>query len=230
MEFPVCPFFFRYAPECLIQCKFYIASDVWSFGVTLHELLTYCDSDSSPMAVSCTRLHLNLAPHQIWTSSALWVLSCNRIQPVCCFPFSLFVIWSTYLCLCRVLLSQGFQSSLRKSWLSFYFLILTWGCFYWFWERERERKIDQLPPGCALTGNWTHNLWVSRITAQTNWATWPGWTALTSKGLNCVKEHWVGALSEPPMFLNEVILPGKGSSTRRNGWLILRGCRLIGKS
>lgn len=43
---------FRYAPECLIQCKFYIASDVWSFGVTLHELLTYCDSDSSPMAVS----------------------------------------------------------------------------------------------------------------------------------------------------------------------------------
>ncbi|EPY83709.1 hypothetical protein CB1_000538007 [Camelus ferus] len=41
---------FWYAPECLIQCKFYIASDVWSFGVTLHELLTYCDSDSSPMA------------------------------------------------------------------------------------------------------------------------------------------------------------------------------------
>lgn len=43
---------FRYAPECLIQCKFYIASDVWSFGVTLHELLTYCDSEYSPMAVS----------------------------------------------------------------------------------------------------------------------------------------------------------------------------------
>ncbi|XP_023610442.1 tyrosine-protein kinase JAK1 isoform X3 [Myotis lucifugus] len=42
---------FWYAPECLIQCKFYIASDVWSFGVTLHELLTYCDSDSSPMAL-----------------------------------------------------------------------------------------------------------------------------------------------------------------------------------
>ncbi|XP_005385362.1 PREDICTED: tyrosine-protein kinase JAK1 isoform X1 [Chinchilla lanigera] len=42
---------FWYAPECLIQCKFYIASDVWSFGVTLHELLTYCDSDSSPMTL-----------------------------------------------------------------------------------------------------------------------------------------------------------------------------------
>ncbi|KAB1269323.1 Tyrosine-protein kinase JAK1, partial [Camelus dromedarius] len=49
---------FWYAPECLIQCKFYIASDVWSFGVTLHELLTYCDSDSSPMAVSLTCLSL----------------------------------------------------------------------------------------------------------------------------------------------------------------------------
>uniref|UniRef100_A0A6I8PGC1 Tyrosine-protein kinase n=1 Tax=Ornithorhynchus anatinus TaxID=9258 RepID=A0A6I8PGC1_ORNAN len=42
---------FWYAPECLLQCKFYIASDVWSFGVTLHELLTYCDSDVSPMAM-----------------------------------------------------------------------------------------------------------------------------------------------------------------------------------
>jgi len=42
----------RYAPECLIQSKFYIASDVWSFGVTLYELLTYCDSESSPMTVS----------------------------------------------------------------------------------------------------------------------------------------------------------------------------------
>uniref|UniRef100_A0A8C9FA08 non-specific protein-tyrosine kinase n=1 Tax=Pavo cristatus TaxID=9049 RepID=A0A8C9FA08_PAVCR len=40
---------FWYAPECLIQSKFYIASDVWSFGVTLYELLTYCDSESSPM-------------------------------------------------------------------------------------------------------------------------------------------------------------------------------------
>lgn len=57
---------FRYAPECLIQCKFYIASDVWSFGVTLHELLTYCDSDSSPMTVSlaliCTRAQRQSPP------------------------------------------------------------------------------------------------------------------------------------------------------------------------
>ncbi|XP_041063500.1 tyrosine-protein kinase JAK1 isoform X1 [Carcharodon carcharias] len=40
---------FWYAPECLIHCKFYIASDVWSFGVTLYELLTYCESEHSPM-------------------------------------------------------------------------------------------------------------------------------------------------------------------------------------
>uniref|UniRef100_H3ADK6 Tyrosine-protein kinase JAK1 n=1 Tax=Latimeria chalumnae TaxID=7897 RepID=H3ADK6_LATCH len=42
---------FWYAPECLLHCKFYIASDVWSFGVTLYELLTYCESDYSPMSM-----------------------------------------------------------------------------------------------------------------------------------------------------------------------------------
>ncbi|MGH0124223.1 UNVERIFIED_CONTAM: hypothetical protein FKN15_024652 [Acipenser sinensis] len=42
---------FWYAPECLLQCKFYIASDVWSFGVTMYELLTYCTSDCSPMTM-----------------------------------------------------------------------------------------------------------------------------------------------------------------------------------
>ncbi|XP_069009267.1 LOW QUALITY PROTEIN: tyrosine-protein kinase JAK1 [Embiotoca jacksoni] len=40
---------FWYAPECLTLCKFYLASDVWSFGVTLYELLTYCDITKNPM-------------------------------------------------------------------------------------------------------------------------------------------------------------------------------------
>ncbi|XP_061634780.1 tyrosine-protein kinase JAK1 isoform X3 [Phyllopteryx taeniolatus] len=38
-----------YAPECLTQCKFYLASDVWSFGVTMYELITYCDPNKTPM-------------------------------------------------------------------------------------------------------------------------------------------------------------------------------------
>ncbi|KAL1022781.1 hypothetical protein UPYG_G00032220 [Umbra pygmaea] len=42
---------FWYAPECLVHCKFYLASDVWSFGVTMYELFTYCETAMSPMPV-----------------------------------------------------------------------------------------------------------------------------------------------------------------------------------
>ncbi|KFO79730.1 Non-receptor tyrosine-protein kinase TYK2, partial [Cuculus canorus] len=41
---------FWYAVECLKECKFYYASDVWSFGVTLYELVTRCDAAQSPPA------------------------------------------------------------------------------------------------------------------------------------------------------------------------------------
>ncbi|XP_041823478.1 non-receptor tyrosine-protein kinase TYK2 isoform X2 [Melanotaenia boesemani] len=37
-----------YAIECLRESKFSFASDIWSFGVTLYEILTRCDNRQSP--------------------------------------------------------------------------------------------------------------------------------------------------------------------------------------
>ncbi|CAJ1075309.1 non-receptor tyrosine-protein kinase TYK2 [Xyrichtys novacula] len=39
---------FWYAIECLKESKFSFSSDIWSFGVTLYEILTHCDTRQSP--------------------------------------------------------------------------------------------------------------------------------------------------------------------------------------
>lgn len=41
----------RYAIECLKESKFSFSSDIWSFGVTLYEILTRCDHRQNPPTV-----------------------------------------------------------------------------------------------------------------------------------------------------------------------------------
>lgn len=48
---PRCCMFCRLAPECLNENKFSHKSDVWSFGIVLHELFSYCDNSINPKRV-----------------------------------------------------------------------------------------------------------------------------------------------------------------------------------
>lgn len=50
--FSISCFLFRYAPESISELKFSHKSDVWSFGIVLHELLSYCDISRNPKRVS----------------------------------------------------------------------------------------------------------------------------------------------------------------------------------
>lgn len=43
---------FRYAPESISELKFSQKSDVWSFGIVLHELFSYCEMSQNPKRVS----------------------------------------------------------------------------------------------------------------------------------------------------------------------------------
>lgn len=41
----------RYAPESMSESKFSHKSDVWSFGIVLHELFSYCELSLNPQKV-----------------------------------------------------------------------------------------------------------------------------------------------------------------------------------
>ncbi|XP_061761093.1 non-receptor tyrosine-protein kinase TYK2 isoform X2 [Nerophis ophidion] len=70
---------FWYALECLRESRFSFASDVWSFGVTLYEILTRCDPNQSPPVTF--RKMSGLAPEQMTEMVLIGVLERRRRLP-----------------------------------------------------------------------------------------------------------------------------------------------------
>uniref|UniRef100_A0A673M119 Tyrosine-protein kinase n=1 Tax=Sinocyclocheilus rhinocerous TaxID=307959 RepID=A0A673M119_9TELE len=57
---------FWYAPESVLELKFSHKSDVWSFGIVLHELFSYCDISRNPKRVRIFFFQVHSIMMQCW--------------------------------------------------------------------------------------------------------------------------------------------------------------------